>query len=475
MAVTIPSFTKALLPNTPAAGDLARVTDNVQGAWMADGTTQASWFSLLGEVINVRDFGATGDGSTNDGPAIQAAINARTGIVYLPPGTYVCENAIALKDQLTIFGAGARSSVVKFTGNTRGFTFEPPPGTTGDQIRLSGFRIEGHAAALELVHVKKAAMLYFDELIIRDTNETCLYLENCYNIVMHHLAIEGADQYGIHLKGGEGTPTNVWSITGCNFQPHLNRVGLAALCIEGSGFGGVRDSVFEGGIVTDPPAGINTAILLKGATNVEVAANFMELFRLSVIDFRDAPSSGIRIALNAIHSGRNDSPENLVEAGSGLADFLIIEQNRFGGVAGGNCFNPGQTATFAYRMNFKDFSGGAHVFGFVESNVEKFPSAIRQKEARLLNEGNITGATPSVANLQYAEVNNSSAVTMTDLTGGARDQLVVLHFGNGNTTVQNGNLHLAGKANKTFAAFDTLTLLNVDGGSTWVEVCRSIN
>jgi hypothetical protein len=42
-------------------------------------------------VYNVRDYGATGDGVTNDAPAIQAAINAlpmRGGIVYFPYGIY---------------------------------------------------------------------------------------------------------------------------------------------------------------------------------------------------------------------------------------------------------------------------------------------------------------------------------------------------------------------------------------------------
>ena len=42
--------------------------------------------------LNVRDYGATGDGSTDDAPAIQAALNAALaaggGWVWVPPGTY---------------------------------------------------------------------------------------------------------------------------------------------------------------------------------------------------------------------------------------------------------------------------------------------------------------------------------------------------------------------------------------------------
>jgi polygalacturonase len=41
-------------------------------------------------AVNVKDYGATGDGTTDDTTSIQAAINAVTsgGVVYFPSGTY---------------------------------------------------------------------------------------------------------------------------------------------------------------------------------------------------------------------------------------------------------------------------------------------------------------------------------------------------------------------------------------------------
>jgi len=53
--------------------------------------TKVSYSMIQGAVANVKDFGATGDGSTNDTAAIQAAIDhiesLGRGAVFLPAGT----------------------------------------------------------------------------------------------------------------------------------------------------------------------------------------------------------------------------------------------------------------------------------------------------------------------------------------------------------------------------------------------------
>jgi polygalacturonase len=58
-------------------------------------------------TFNVRDYGATGNGSTNDTPAIQRAINAAAdaggaNVVQFPPGTYRSANTIHLRSNITI-------------------------------------------------------------------------------------------------------------------------------------------------------------------------------------------------------------------------------------------------------------------------------------------------------------------------------------------------------------------------------------
>jgi parallel beta-helix repeat protein len=68
--------------------------------------------SKLNEVLSVKDFGATGDGVTNDAAAIQAAVNAATAnqTVYFPPGTYAVGAAgiaVTNKTGVTLLGDGA--------------------------------------------------------------------------------------------------------------------------------------------------------------------------------------------------------------------------------------------------------------------------------------------------------------------------------------------------------------------------------
>lgn len=56
---------------------------------------------IVGAYINVKDFGATGDGVTNDTVAIQAAFDSATtgGVIYFPPGQYRIARNIGANDR----------------------------------------------------------------------------------------------------------------------------------------------------------------------------------------------------------------------------------------------------------------------------------------------------------------------------------------------------------------------------------------
>lgn len=80
--------------------------------------------------FNVRDYGATGDGATDDTAAIQAAIDALPaggGTVFLPAGTYLVSfretttagywSCLNLRRGTTLRGLGTESTVIKLAAN----------------------------------------------------------------------------------------------------------------------------------------------------------------------------------------------------------------------------------------------------------------------------------------------------------------------------------------------------------------------
>jgi hypothetical protein len=78
-------------------------------------------------VVNVKRYGARGDGMTNDTAAIQAAIDSAPdqGTIYFPPGTYVVSNfRVSYRSGLSFVGDGRKSVMKQRTGAGRIATFD---------------------------------------------------------------------------------------------------------------------------------------------------------------------------------------------------------------------------------------------------------------------------------------------------------------------------------------------------------------
>lgn len=67
-------------------------------------------------VLDVREFGAVGDGTTDDSVAIQVAIDAATasgGTVYFPAGTYIVSAPVLGKSTVLLKGCGQGATTIK--------------------------------------------------------------------------------------------------------------------------------------------------------------------------------------------------------------------------------------------------------------------------------------------------------------------------------------------------------------------------
>jgi hypothetical protein len=97
----------------------------------ATGTTTPRALGIrFADEINVKDFGAKGDGATSDTAAIQAAIDAAesrrgwdlraagAGAIYFPPGAYLVSGLRISKSGLRFIGAGKFASLLVNTATT---------------------------------------------------------------------------------------------------------------------------------------------------------------------------------------------------------------------------------------------------------------------------------------------------------------------------------------------------------------------
>lgn len=117
---------------TPAIGMLeANTTTNVPVYY--DGTR---WVALKGNTVyNVRDWGAIGDGSTNDKAAIDACIAAAPAgsVIYFPKGNYFLSAALAtITKTLNIKGDGRTTFIT--CNSTTGTVFNFDGGSTAGDI-----------------------------------------------------------------------------------------------------------------------------------------------------------------------------------------------------------------------------------------------------------------------------------------------------------------------------------------------------
>jgi hypothetical protein len=109
----------------PVATFLRRFPKDATAAGLAftqsgAGATPRTVQAKLRDTVSVKDFGAVGDGVTNDTAAIQAAIDAVSaaggGMIIFPLGEYINSGVVILTDNVTLRGEG-NATLIKYTGD----------------------------------------------------------------------------------------------------------------------------------------------------------------------------------------------------------------------------------------------------------------------------------------------------------------------------------------------------------------------
>ena len=90
------------------------------------GSVQRLVSTKLDDTVSVKDFGAVGDGSTDDTAAFNLAIASGAKAIYIPAGTYVLSSTVTVNRDIMIYGDGSNTKIdVSSVGSlSAGFSFE---------------------------------------------------------------------------------------------------------------------------------------------------------------------------------------------------------------------------------------------------------------------------------------------------------------------------------------------------------------
>jgi Pectate lyase superfamily protein len=135
------------VPRRAAIASVGALVAGVGAIGIGAGASAGSPKPATGREYHARDFGATGDGSTDDTAALQKALDAAKvtgGLVVVPPGTYVTRG-LTVHSRVHLRGSGGDATVLKLAprANTAvlesdGFAAESAARSNGG---ISGFSI----------------------------------------------------------------------------------------------------------------------------------------------------------------------------------------------------------------------------------------------------------------------------------------------------------------------------------------------
>ncbi len=181
-----------------SVGDLTEINNSINQLSKAIGELGSAV-----SVINVKDYGAMGDGVTDDQSAIQAAVNAAVeqggGTVYLPRGRYVLKSYIAWESNVSLIGDGVGQSILLPTSDEAvlGFSaieYDRDKYGTNSPITNCAFRefeIDGSGLSVSAVSPRGKGIFLigvkdciFENILIRETCATGLGIDALVSVLI---------------------------------------------------------------------------------------------------------------------------------------------------------------------------------------------------------------------------------------------------------------------------------------------------
>lgn len=304
------------------------------------------------DTWNVRDFGAKGDGSTDDTAAFLAAIAAVTanggGRLNIPSGTFIISSTLTITNGITVVGAGVKSvptsagTNLKWAGAASGVVINVTGSIEG--VELSGFGIDCNSVAGYGLVFDRQRFSSFKHLRIRNYISGGIYIyttgtagpnDNFMFNTFENIALESSNvgALGLQLRGtATGNPchntfTNVM-ITHANLALYLNdcdnNLFQQIICLQS--FAVPYDVYLSGPTDTAYGARANYFVHLQGVIHATSGTKNL-VFGYDRENGQAAPTVDAGAQLLVIGSGNNAAPWTLTERMVGLMSYLVGDPN----------------------------------------------------------------------------------------------------------------------------------------------------
>ena len=173
-------------------------------------------------ALNVKDYGAKGDGTTDDTTAIQAAIDAANtaggGTIYFPSGDYKTDSQVTLQSDIELRGDMNARLMPSDTVPTEAYK-----ATTESNIRVTNLVFEGTGTAYtagtqRLLQFNDCSEVQITNCTFRKARESALVVDDCDQGRLSECIFENCYQYGVSIRNASIS----WVISDCIFFENGN-------------------------------------------------------------------------------------------------------------------------------------------------------------------------------------------------------------------------------------------------------------